>query len=108
MSVSFSEVSTLMFRFPGVSFAQFSFAATTPAETLPSTCAFNWISPRRLNTRTVSPSRIPRAVASAELISRRPNTSRACNPGRFENVEFRKLSAFRARSSSGNALALAV
>ena len=60
MSVSFSDVSTLMFRLPGVSFAQCSLAATTPDETLPSTLAFRCISPRRLNAFTVSPSRMPR------------------------------------------------
>ena len=61
-----------MFRFPALNLAQWSLAETTPGCTAPSTRACSRISPRRLKTRTVSPSAILRAWASAALISSKP------------------------------------
>ena len=60
MSVSFSEVKLLMLWTPGVIFAQFSVAATTPGCTLAVHSRRSRISPRRLKTRTRSPSAMPR------------------------------------------------
>ena len=47
-----------MFRLPELNLAQCSLAETTPACTAPSTRARNRMSPRRLKTRTTSPSTI--------------------------------------------------
>src|ERR1700733_13548126 len=94
MSVSFSEVSTLILLRVGLNFAHERRAATTPAPTVPSTRALNRISPRRLNTRTGSPSLIPRAAASLAFIS--------STDGRLQKLELRKLSALRANNSNGN------
>src|SRR5512140_418498 len=76
-------------------------ATTTPRRGLSLTRAFSVKLPRSLNTRTVSPSPMPRFAASSECSSRLGSPSASRKRGRLANEELRKLRTGGERKLSG-------
>src|SRR5919202_6824057 len=91
MSVSVWEVSWLMFAPPGESlFHQTEGETTTPGRARVVTTARSSHAPRALKARTRSPSEMPRAAASAGLISTKGARSCLGCFGRFAKLELGK------------------